>query len=200
MAQSGCWTTVDFSKDASGNVLAAGTRVTDQFASWGMAVQVMNNNRQHPNVALVFDSSHPTGGDFDLGTPSEEHGGPGKGEAGASNDKALGNLLIIAENDKDADGDALVDAPDDEAAGGAMTFRFDQPVKIRGLVLVDIDQNEKGAVIFAARADGTADEVAIQGLGDNSVVRFADEWADVQLLTITFPGSGAVAGFEFCQE
>jgi hypothetical protein len=199
-AQSGCWKTLDFSKDASGNTLAAGVAITDQFAGWGINLEVRNNNRKHPNAAIVFDSSNPTGGDIDLGTPNEAHNGPGKGEGGASNDRALGNLLIIAENDTDADGDALIDAPDDEASGGDMVFRFDGSTKIRNLVMVDLDKNETGAVLKFTKVDGTAFEVPLVGTGDNCVARFAGEWSGVQLLTITFTGSGAIASMEFCQE
>lgn len=200
LAQSGCWKTLDFSKDASGNVLAPGTVISDQFSSWGITLQVQNNNRKHPNSAVVFDSSNPSGGDIDLGTPNEAHNGPGKGEGGASNDKALGNLLVIAENDTDSDGDGLLDAPDDEAGGGDMTFRFDRSMKIRNLVLVDLDKNETGAVLTFALIDGTGFEVPVAGTGDNCVVHFAGEWEEVQMLTITFPGSGAIASLEFCQE
>lgn len=200
VAQSGCWTTMDFSKDASGNTLAPGTIVSDQFSDWGVTLQVKNNNRNHPSAAVIFDSSNPSGGDIDLGTPNEAHNGPGKGEGGASNDKALGNLLIIAENNTDKNSDGLIDAPDDEAGGGKLTFRFDRPSKIRNLVLVDLDKNESGAVLTMAMADGTGFEVPIPGTGDNCVVRFDGEWSDVHLLTITFPGSGGMASMDFCQE
>ena len=30
------------------------------------------------NPVIVFDSSNPTGGDVDLGTPNQAHGGPGR--------------------------------------------------------------------------------------------------------------------------
>ncbi|MCA0153126.1 hypothetical protein [Winogradskyella vincentii] len=38
------------------------------------------------NAAMVFDSSNPTGGDFDIGTPNTMYGGPGY---------LLGDLEII---------------------------------------------------------------------------------------------------------
>jgi len=56
---------------------------------------------------MIFDSSHPSGGDFDLGTPNEYYGGPGKGVAGGpgptQNDKALGNVVIVSEDGDSTD-------------------------------------------------------------------------------------------------
>lgn len=58
----------------------------------------------------MFDSAHPTGGDFDLGTPNQDFGGPGigvGGEAGSpfQNDLAKGNILVVGENLFDSNGD-----------------------------------------------------------------------------------------------
>jgi len=69
---------------------------------------------------MVFDSSNPSGADFDLGTPNEEFGGPGmtfSGEFESSNDTPLGNTLIISEDLGSSD-------PDDEGDRGTK-FNFD---------------------------------------------------------------------------
>ncbi|MEM0996866.1 MAG: hypothetical protein AAGN35_07300 [Bacteroidota bacterium] len=199
---SDCWTTLDFSKNASGNALAAGTVVSDQFSGWGITVQAKNNKSAHPDKAVIFNSARPTGGDTDLGTPNERHGGPGVGEGGESgigvNDQPLGNLLIVAENDRDGDGDGLIDESDDEAAGGTLIFRFERGASLRNLVLVDIDANERGAVLTATTITGEGFEVPITGNGDNSIVRFDQTWEMVQYFEVKFPGSGAVASFDFC--
>lgn len=55
--------------------------------------------------AMIFDTSNPTGGDIDLGTPNEYYGGPGVGVAGGPgptpNTLGLGNVIIVSE-DQDA--------------------------------------------------------------------------------------------------
>jgi hypothetical protein len=43
---------------------------------------------------------------------------------GAGNTEALHTLLIIAENDIDANNDGCIDDPDDEAGGGSLFFEF----------------------------------------------------------------------------
>jgi len=81
------------------------------------------------NVAMIFDSASPTGGDIDLGTPNETFGGPGIGDAGEAgqpnqNDLSLGHILCLAENLVDANGDGLIDSPDD-ADEEEMVLEFD---------------------------------------------------------------------------
>ena len=94
--------------------LLPGTWITDQFADLGINISAANDNPMHPNKAILFDTINPTGEDDDLITP-----GPG-----LNNDTPLGKVLIIAEDDVDADNDGYVDDPDDEAGGGRITFDF----------------------------------------------------------------------------
>lgn len=194
--------TIDFQTDAQGNALRAGSAISEQYADWGVHITAKNNRNDHPQVALVFDSSQPSGGDSDLGTPNEAYDGPGKGRGGkvdgGMNNEALGNLLIVAENDLDANGDGLVDTPDDEAAGGKLILTFDEPVNILQLTLVDIDENESGAVILASHNGDKASETPLKGLGDNSVVRFDHtNWSGVTRFEIQLPGSGAIGNLTF---
>ena len=51
-------------------------------------------------------------------------------------------MLIIAEDDVDSDVDGLVDDPDDEVNGGSITFRFDDPVRLGVIGLLDLEGNE----------------------------------------------------------
>ena len=60
---------------------------------------------------LIFDTAHPTGGDYDLRTPG----------SGSGNTSALGNVLIISEDGDESD-------PDDDENGGTMVFEFALPV------------------------------------------------------------------------
>ena len=102
--------------------LPAGTVVFELSAGAGMSagfpgiVKVTGYSAQFGpgiNPVLIFDSSDPTGGDVDLGTPNEAYGGPGVGNAGASNDTPMGNVAIIAEDLVDNNDDGLIDDPDD---------------------------------------------------------------------------------------
>ena len=77
------------------------------------SIRCANNNTNHPNVCISFDSGNPTGGDRDLGTPNQAFGGPGVGSGGepgmpGENNTALHNVLIIAEDVGDANQDGLV--------------------------------------------------------------------------------------------
>jgi len=88
-----------------------------------------------PAVAMIFDSSAPTGGDLDLGTPNQDFGGPGIGVAGENgslfpNTEALGNVLIISEDENAA-------APNDNRWGGVLTFDFDPPRNVYSMGHMD---------------------------------------------------------------
>jgi len=41
---------------------------------------------------IIFNSSNPTGGDLDLGTPHQDFGGPGIGVGGANNQPGENNV------------------------------------------------------------------------------------------------------------
>ena len=55
-----------------------------------------------PDLGIAFDTANPTGGDDDLRTPG----------FGVNNSVGYGNVLIIAENDFDWNGDGLIDSAD----------------------------------------------------------------------------------------
>ena len=112
----------------------AGTVVFEVFGDGGSGpIFVEGTNPRFSagtNAAIIFDTANPTGGDPDLGTPNSDFGGPGLGVGGKSgspfqNDAALGNALIIAENLTDANGDGLIDDPDDEGGIFPVTLAFD---------------------------------------------------------------------------
>lgn len=86
--------------------------------------------------ACIFDTDAPTGGDWDLGTPNEDFGGPGKGKAGKAgspvqNDQALHKVLIISEDD------IATETPDDHRFGGMFVFDFAQPTSLTSIGLLD---------------------------------------------------------------
>jgi hypothetical protein len=182
--------------------LPKGTVVGEQFASYGVHIAAMNTGGG-PDLAIVFDSSNPSGGDFDLGSPNETFGGPGIGVGGemgqpGANSTALGHLLIVAENAVDANGDGRIDDPDDEAGGGIIKFNFDVPTDVISLQIVDIDEINQGFVVAYDGANQVIANVPMQMLGDNSVQRLVVNALGARRLEVVFPGSGAISDLELC--
>jgi hypothetical protein len=64
--------------------------------------------------------------------------------------ETLGNLLIIAENTVDRNGDGLIDQPDDEYYGGTLTFISTRPLASFGFDLLGVrdDYAQKAFVEF----------------------------------------------------
>ncbi len=195
--------TIDFNEDGQGNPLAAGTVLTNQWANKGISISAHNNNNSHPDKAIIFDSSNPTGNDDDLGTPNQDFGGPGIGSGGSSgqpgqNSLSLGNLIIIATDDVDNNNDGFVDDPDDEAAGGKIFFDFDDPVEIQNIEFVDMDDGSLSSKVICKKSNGTEVEFTIPYLGNNSYKKLSVFITDVVKLTIKFKGSGSVASIGYC--
>ncbi len=168
----------------------AGETITDQYACLGLNISAVNNNAAHPDKAILFDSSAPTGGDTDLATPGS---GPG-------NDRALGLLLVLAENDTDGDGDGLVDDPDDEAFGGELVFDFVQDVRWLGATVVDIDDPQPTSFELLDSSSNLLQSIPVPNGGDNSVVRIelGTPVEDVRRVVLRLGGSGGLAEMVFC--
>jgi len=133
------------------------------------------------DAAVVFDSSDPTGGDFDLGTPNEDFGGPGVGEGGSAgspfqNDRALGRTLIVASSLVDGDGDGLVDDPGDvDVDGSRLSLDFSEfgVVTLHAITVIDVEGNGLPPVVAMYDAEGglIGDPVDLPLAGDNGVAR-----------------------------
>lgn len=181
------------------------------------AIGVFANNpvmESGTNAAVIFDSSCPpvddepvcSGGDFDLGTPNQKHGGPGMGIGGAiSNDTALKNILIVAEILEDKNNDGLVDHPDDADQRGAyLEFDFsgveNGNVKINSIQYLDIEQQggEFGANVILSGPEIQTVIIDIPLVGDNGVgVISGIDLAGVSKLRFEMLGSGALASITF---
>lgn len=172
----------------------AGQVMTDQlFALLGITLSAVNNHVfpvQHPDKVLVFDTADPTGGDEDLATPG----------LGVGNTEALGSVLIIAENDVDANNDTFVDDPDDEAFGGKLRFDFDQDVTFLGGTVLDIDTNEGAYFSLRDAADVEIFTVPLANLGDNSVqvIDLDHPVPGVRAVELVLSGSGAIGRLRWC--
>lgn len=176
--------------------LPAGTILSEVYTAGGIGpILVSGENPElgSANAAIIFDTANPTGGDWDLGTPNETCGGPGRGaggEAGSTyeNCDALGNVLIVAADLVDEDGDGLVDDPDDidhmAIDGAALSFDFSEvgTVTTSSITVLDFDGNAPdprvelfgadGAVLatFAIPNDTGNNGKAVVGLGETSGV------------------------------
>lgn len=197
-------TVVDFNGLDAGTVIAgedqAGITVSnDTYVEFTLSCI---NNGGGPNSVVVFDSQNPTGGDDDLGTPNIDFGGPGVGWGGSDgrpgeNDDDWGNLLIIAENVIDGNGDGLVDDPDDEACGGVFVFEFEQAVIIQRIVLVDIDLDETSEVRLHD-SSGIVATIPAQALGSNSVqALFGESYTGIHRMEVELSSSGAIGEMEY---
>jgi hypothetical protein len=190
-----CLPALDFEIDGQGNPLHKGQIIDNEFAALGITVTT-NSPGNHP--AMIFDSSSPTGGDWDLGTPNQAFGGPGVGSGGGpgagANHQALGKILIISE-----DGDS--NDPDDNARGGTLIFTFATTVRLTSVDILDIDHTEAMGQVRAYDGSGAlVAAAAMQMRGNNSFQTVEIAASDVARLEIEFPKSGAVGGIVFCAD
>ncbi|MEQ9694605.1 Hint domain-containing protein [Shimia sp. SDUM112013] len=127
-------------------------------------VQIFSFDGNTPT--MIFDTSNPTGDDDDLATDN------------------LGGVLIMSEDGDSSD-------PDDNADGGSIGFRFDEPVSIESLTFLDI---EEGATVrFFDDAGELIGEVAIDPTDDNGQLVYEfDEVYRVSKMIVDLPGSGAI--------
>jgi len=170
----------------------AGLEITDQYAAMGLTISANNAVASHPDKAILFDSGHPTGEDEDLQTPGY----------GLNNDTPLGMILIIAEDDVDADMDDLVDDPDDEELGGQIFFDFDRDITFWGGTVLDVDGTERDAFRVYDGSGTLLASLDLENLGDNSVQRVALDTpvSGVRRVELVLGGSGAVTRLRWCPD
>ena len=190
-----CLPDIGFDHGLSGNSLPTGTVVTDQWSLWGVNVTT-NDPVNHP--AMIFDSSAPSGGDSDLGSPHSDFGGPGQGSGGAAsaageNASALGNVLIISEDADSSD-------PDDNAAGGTLIFTFDNPVQLDEVGLLDLDSNETSTITLFGSSNNVLQTINVSGLGNNAAQTVLLDTDSVARMEIDLAASGAVTNLVFCRD
>lgn len=152
---------LNFEKDSLNGGISKGQFIDEEYAPWGIHVKAHNYNESHPQKAIIFDSSSPSGNingdrikDIDLGTPNKMFAGPGDSETGngfeSSNNKALHNLLIIPDNVVDTNpSDGFVDDPNDEPAGGSLRFIFDRLYAFESVQYIDFDHGTASVVGYS---------------------------------------------------
>jgi len=186
------------------NSMQPGTIVSSAQANSGLGpilVSGLNPNfAPSTNAAVLFDSSNPTGGDFDLGTTNEDFGGPGIGAGGNMgspfvNGRRWGNLLIVGENLTDANNDGLVDDPSDfEGTGGVLTLDFSQLGAIRAIEMGVIDTEGIGGTIkLYGPADVLLATIPLPNTGNNGIKTVNLGWThNVQKIVTNLGGSGGI--------
>lgn len=196
------------------NQLSAGKGVSGPLAG---TISVFGSNPRFEagtNAAVIFDSSCPpdgkptdcSGEDPDLGTPNQDHGGPGVGIGGAeSNATALGKILIIGEDLDDLDKDGRVDDPDDSSAPGAYyNFDFSKVkggvVTINSVTVIDFERNweSTAATITLTGPNIPTSTINMEHYTDNSVGIISDIGTEgVANMRIDFNSSGGLASIVF---
>ena len=130
--------TIDFEGFTAGDIVS---EITPDGCDGMIDIFGLNPESGDPNAnaAMIFDSSNPSGGDLDLGSPNQVFDGPGRSKDGdqPSNDTALGNVLIITEDFDSSD-------PDDSYIEGSL-YHFDfsgygnGQVTMVGFDILDVD-------------------------------------------------------------
>jgi hypothetical protein len=158
------------------------------------------------NTAVVFNSSYPTGRDWDLGTPNEAFGGPGIGKGGATNTEALGNILILAEDLVDTSPpDGLIDDPDDTFYPGASLY-FDFStldggvVNVLDLTVLDVEDTGAGAFVEVSGPSLPPTRFPIPFTDDNGVAIMDINTEGVNRMVVTMDGSGGIGDLRIEQE
>ncbi|MEL6499624.1 MAG: hypothetical protein AAF937_11655 [Planctomycetota bacterium] len=117
------------------DAIAHGEIVSNQFAP-AMTIAGQNFHRSFDIVA-GFDTGMTGTSDPDLQGPPWSGGNL----AISDTETALGTAIILAENDLDANGDGILDDPDDEGKrpAGLIDLGFASPIPVFGLDIIDIE-------------------------------------------------------------
>jgi hypothetical protein len=193
-----CPRVLNFDTGASNQPIVRGERLnqTQPYAAWGVTISTLVPSQPANSLAaMAFNTSAPTGGDFDLGTPHQNFSGPGVGLGGrrgtpGQNSVPLGNVLIISEDNNSNN-------PDDNANGGTLRFSFQRPMDVAMVGMLDLDSGTSRIVALDGSGATLLDR-ALQNAGDNG---YQDEYlgvANVRTLDVRLAGSGAVAFVELC--
>lgn len=185
------FTVIDFETDAAGNPLTAGTVISDAYKGVGLTISVPDTTPFDDGVPMIFDTSNPTGGDFDLGTPHRDFGGPGIGDGGrrgqvGENERPLRNVLIIQEPG--------ATEPNDKGDGGILRFDWDAAIKLHYVEILDTGI---GGEIDVYDAAGNKTTYRIDALGENSVQTVLIGQENVVRMEVISRDSKAVAGLAY---
>ena len=192
---------IDFEEFNVGDIVS---ETSPQGCDGTIGVFALNPHPSVPdtNAAMVFDSSNPTGGDFDLGTPNSFYGGPGISEDGdqTSNDTALGNVLIITEDFDSSD-------PDDSYVAGSY-YEFDfsgygnGAVTMIGFDMLDLDPPGAGGLSTVVKLYDAGSTLLFEktlDYGQDNAKQFVDleGTPGVSRMVLELNNSGAIDNIKF---
>ena len=165
-------------------------------------VTISSNNNDGPNLASIFNSSHPPQHSKDLGSPHEDFNGPGKGKGGeqgaeGENNFALDKILIVVDDNIDENGDGLIDNPRPDHNGGFLFFEFHEDVFLKSIDLLNITKNG-GQLFFWNRSGKMLDKIDIIRKGSNSFQSINIQIDSVARMKIHMNGTGAVDNIAYC--
>lgn len=193
----GCPAILAFDETTTGVPLGKlpGEEVGGSYSDIGLFdgfVTAVNNDPTHPQRAILFDSANPTGDDPDLVTPG----------TGSGNVLPERKVLVIAENEVDADMDGIVDDPDAEPAGGIIRFTWvTSDVYFKSMTVLDVDD---AAASFVRVYDGQGPDyvdLPIASLDDNSIqIVSASLTTTTRRIEAHFGGDAAVVELRVCSD
>ena len=188
---------VEFEEFATGEIIG-----TSVLPLGPVVFSGFNPSLGNTNASIIFDSANPTGTDFDLGTPNQDFGGPGIGEAGGSgspfaNTEPKGKVLIIAENLLDANNDGLIDDPDDADVVGSridVDFSGTGPVHAESVFFIDGEALDRppSTIDFFAPGGALITTIEIVPPGNNGVILTTLDVDNVERMVFTLNGSTAI--------
>jgi hypothetical protein len=159
--------------------LPAGTILGEQYASLGVHVSGSTSRTDLPDAVVVFNSNGTGSHDPDL-------------EVG------IGNIAILANNLSDANGDGLVDFPDENNYGGKQLYEFDSPVHIGSFLFIDKDHGTPERATAYDANDNVISSVLIPVGANASVQTIAVNADNAVRLEIRYRDSGALTGIQVC--
>lgn len=162
------------------NGLPAGTILAEQYAGFGVHISGTANDNppeDFPNALIVFDTNAPPTHDPDLAVD-------------------IGNIAIFAKNLNDANGNGLVDDPDENNFGGRAVFAFDQDVSIGSVLWVDKDAGHDNFVVAYNAAGEVITSVPVPRGANASVQRIEINADGVRRLEFVYRESGGFTGIE----
>lgn len=190
-----CPAIINFDETATGVPLGlvAGEEVSGYdglglFSGW---VTATNNDPTHPDVALLYDTGDPAAQDPDLATPG----------TGTGNTVAHHKALVVAEDVVDVDMDGVVDAPDDEKAGGVISFEWvTSDVFFESVTVIDVDDGEVSSVRVFDDSIHDWVEIPFADFGNNGVQTVASSIGPTRSIEVHFGGSAAVLELRICSD
>lgn len=210
---------IDFEVDGSGAPILLGDVITNQYSTGifgapsglGATFSVINPNRS-TDIAVVFDTDNPTGGDSDLAGPFL----PGNNNTTGEGALSPGNVLIIQENFDSCTGGAggftNCSDPDDEGRrpAGTISVVFTDAVDLVSIDFFDVELLEDGMTennriqLYADAAknlpiniDFFTPAMGSGNAADNKWDRVLFGIEDVMAIDINFGGSGAIDNIVF---